>query len=79
MLNHSDILELVLNIENSTLKEEILGTKNINYKAGEEIHTIETVKGKHFNVGDEVLLKVDLITYRDRLYRIVEVLIQVIR
>ena len=79
MLNHSDILELVLNIENSTLKEEILGTKNINYKAGEEIHTIEIVKGKHFNVGDEVLLKVDLITYRDRSFHIVEVLIQVIR
>ena len=68
-----------MNIENTSLKEEILGRSNLNYQAGEEIDTIETVKGKHFNVGDEVLLKVDLITYRDRLYRIVEVLIQVIR
>ena len=73
MLNHSDILELVVNIRNVSLRKEILSKQDIDYMAADIIFTIETMRGTTFTIGDLVFLKVDLITQSNRVFQIAQV------
>ena len=70
MLNHSDILELVINIRNVRLRTEILTKQDLNYIAADIIFNIEAIWGKTFNAGEFVNLKVDLFAQTDRAFQI---------
>ena len=73
MLNHSDILELVINIRNVSLRTEMLTKQDLNYIAADIIFNIEAIWGKTFNVGEFVILKVDLLAKTDRTFQIQQI------
>ena len=59
MLDHSDILEVVMNIRNATLRKEILLKPNINFTNAAQILNKEK-QNETFNCGELVFLKLDL-------------------
>ena len=59
MLDHSDILEVVMNIRNATLRKAILLKQDINFTNAAQI--LNKVKqNETFNIGELVYLKLDL-------------------
>ena len=59
MLEHSDILEVVLNIRNPSLRKSILLKENINYDLADRILFKVTEPDTEFNSGDTVALRVE--------------------
>ena len=77
MLNHSHILEVVLNIRNTSLRKEVLAKDYINLILVDNIiATSEILAGNTFNVGDIVVLKLDLLLRIERTFEIIQVKIK---
>ena len=77
MLNHSHILEVVLNIRNTSLRKEVLAKDYINLILVDNIiATSEILAGNKFNVGDIVVLKLDLLLRIERTFEIIQVKIK---
>ena len=77
MLNHSHILEVVLNIRNTSLRKEVLAKDYINLILVDNIiATTEILAGNTFNVGDIVVLKLDLLLRIERTFEIIQVKIK---
>lgn len=74
MLNHSHILEVVLNIRNTSLRKEVLAKDYINLILVDNIiATSEILAGNTFNVGDIVVLKLDLLLRIERTFEIIQI------
>ena len=73
MLNHSDILKVVMNIKNMTLKKEMLSKQDINYTASDLLFNVEAIWGKTYKIGDFVLLKLDVLRNSERFFQITKV------
>ena len=60
MLEHSDILETIINIRNTSLRRSILLNKDLNYSRAAEILRNGKESFTHCTVGQEVLLNFDI-------------------
>ena len=60
MLNHTDILEIVMNVRNASLRKLILSKQNINYIEAGKILKKEEDPEKLLHVGDYVSLVLDI-------------------
>ena len=60
MLEHSDILEIVLNIRNSKLRKAILLKKNINYEFAANVLFKDLKSDIEFEDGEVVVLRVEV-------------------
>jgi hypothetical protein len=59
MLDHSDILAVVINIRNATLRKTILLKQDINYtKAAQILNKVN--QNKNFKIGKFVFLNLDV-------------------
>ena len=54
MLNHSDILEIVMNIRNASLRKAILSKEDIDYMEAAKILMNEKNSSQTFKIGDSV-------------------------
>ena len=59
MLEHSDILEIVLNIRNPKLKKAILLKKNIDYEFAANVFFKDLKSYTNFEEGEVVVLRVE--------------------
>jgi hypothetical protein len=75
MLVHTDILEIVMNIRNDSLRKAILLKEDIDFKKAAQILFKETKPAEQiFQIGDKVALRIDLATQLpERIFKIEEV------
>ena len=75
MLVHTDILEIVMNIRNDSLRKAILMKEDIDFKKAAQILFKETKTAEQiFQIGDKVALRIDLATQLpERIFKIEEV------
>lgn len=59
MLEHSDILEIVLNIRNPKLRKSILLKKDVNYEFAANVLFKDLKSDKEFENGEVVVLRVE--------------------
>ena len=59
MLEHSDILEIVLNIKNPKLRKAIFLEKNINYEFAANVLFKDLKSDTEFEKGEVVVLRVE--------------------
>ena len=75
MLEHSDILAVVMNIRNATLRKTILLKQDINYTKAAQILN-KANQNKNFNIVKLVFLKLDVaMELPERLFKIEQVII----
>ena len=60
MLNHSDILEIVLNIRNPSLRKAVLQKEDIDFDIAAKILFTEPDNETEFQVGEKVALKIEV-------------------
>ena len=71
MLSHSDILEIVLNIRNPSLRKAVLQKEDIDYEIAAEILFTEPENETEFQVGEKVFLKIEVAAQLpERLFKI---------
>ena len=76
MLEHSDILAVVMNIRNATLRKTILSKQDINYTNAAQILN-KVNQNKNFNIGKLVFLKLEVaMELPERLFKIEQVIIR---
>jgi hypothetical protein len=74
MLDHSDILAVVMNIRNANLRKAILLKQNINYTNAAQVLNKEN-QNKNFKIGKLVSLKLDVaMELPERIFKIEEVI-----
>ena len=59
MLEHSDILEIILNIRNPKLRKSILLKKDVNYEFAANVLFKDLKSDKEFENGEVVVLRVE--------------------
>jgi hypothetical protein len=75
MLDHSDILAVVMNIRNASLRKAIMFKQDINYTKAAQILN-KANQNKNFKVGKFVSLKLDVaMELPKRIFKIEEVII----
>ena len=75
MLAHTDILEIVMNIRNESLRKAILMKEDIDFTKAAQILFKETKPSEQiFKIGDKVTLRINLATQLpERIFKIEEV------
>jgi hypothetical protein len=74
MLTHTDILEIVMNIRNASLRKAILLKQDIDYIEAAKIINNEKNSNQTFNIGESVLLKLDMVMQLpERVFKIEQV------